>query len=101
MLLAKDRLPMGPEIPVVIEPGQVKIIRVYLLGEEIEKSKEDNERCFVVFTVISSRAKSYKIFHDITAIGEHKTAAEQLVWKPFKLDKKPLRFIKTPCKKIF
>jgi len=74
-----------PEIPIVIEPNQVKLIRVHFLNDTIEKAKKNKERCFVTFAIVSPQAKMYEIMHDITALGEHRTEAECLIWKPFKM----------------
>jgi hypothetical protein len=82
-------------LPVIIEPQNTKLIKVRVKKDDLRTAREHNERCFVVFELISSRGKFYEARHEYTKLEvqpEPKVPGQPLavwhepeVWKLFKL----------------
>jgi hypothetical protein len=85
-----------PNLPLVIEPQNTKLVTVRVKRDDLRVAREHKERCLIVFEIISSRGKFYEASHDYTKLEvqlEPQTTDEYLtvpghepeVWKLFKL----------------
>jgi len=71
--------------PAVIEPGNVKLVHLRFMEDAIAKAKKNTGRCFVSFTLISSRGIIYELMHDLTSLNDYDIETELIAWEPFKL----------------
>jgi hypothetical protein len=75
------------DAPSIMEPGHIKLIKVRMGEKTIGEARSENEKCFVCFTILSPRGKSYEVLHDIAALSSNDKEAEKAVWRPFGLGK--------------